>query len=108
MSVASNHERPLSTESDTNLAEFPDINVRRLYVQATFSQFEGIDALAVDLEQCVVTEDDVLQACLGNEHSSTAPIRYALRFVKDFNLETFISKLLDNLLHQPYREGMLK
>lgn len=60
------------------------------------------------MEHNVVTEKDIMQACLRNDCESVTPIRYGMRFIKSFNVESFITKLVESILHQPWRERMLR
>lgn len=104
---------PSLTLASPSLTDFPDVDLSALYVQCMFvkaeeAKVDDLDAVRALMGRHEVTAHDVKQASLRNRCETTMPLRYAARFVKEFNIEAAIRELIEALLNQPYRGRMLK
>lgn len=77
-----------------------------MFLKAEVERLED-DAIAALMGRHSVTRESIMQVCLRNSCETAAPIRYAIRHVKDFDAEQFIEELVEALLCQPYRGPMI-
>lgn len=61
------------------------------------------------MDRHIATRQHVMKVCLRNNCTSTIPIKFAVRFIEGFDVQNFVSELLDTILsYQPYRGIMLQ
>lgn len=75
------------------------------YVEDHVTELDGLEEL---MKRHTVSVQGVMNECLRNGCRSVVAIKWAARYLESFNVEEFVTELVESILNQPYRGLMLR
>lgn len=82
--------------------------MQAVFLKAEDAKLNSLSAITALMGRHTVNKEGIVQSCLRNGCKSTLPIRYAMKYLKDFDVEECFKELIEALLNQPYRGVMLR